>query len=214
MKVAVQNTFIIDVNLKKAGLAGEPIITQNDAVTFVLRVKDGAQSFSLADITRATLVSRRNDNLTVIKDGVINADEITFDIGTTEMEKVGRVYATAQLYGVNGRVSSAQFSYSVTKDPAGSDYVPSTNEQTLIETVLSEGPAIIEGARLLEQRQTDLETSVHQQLAEKEVQILELETQLVDMTQNVKAIVVLTQVEYDLLGVEKDTNNTLYLIRG
>jgi hypothetical protein len=40
-----------------------------------------------------------------------------------------------------------------------------------------------------------------------------LEMQLNDMTQQTKAIKIVTQVEYDALGTEKNSNNTLYLIR-
>jgi hypothetical protein len=37
---------------------------------------------------------------------------------------------------------------------------------------------------------------------------------LADITQQVKAIKVLTQAEYDALPASKTTDNTLYLIRG
>jgi hypothetical protein len=40
-----------------------------------------------------------------------------------------------------------------------------------------------------------------------------LNTQMSNINQQVKAIKVVTQSEYDALGTEKNTDNTLYLIR-
>lgn len=144
--MALQNTFYFDVDFKQKTYVKEPQVTQNDEVTFVLRVFDDGYPFSLTDISTYALVSQRKDKQSVLTNGVKTADnEITFTLGTTELTVPGKVKAAIQLYDVGGRVSSIPFTYTVLDD-LSSGYVPSVDEQTLIELVLGEGPAILAGA--------------------------------------------------------------------
>lgn len=139
----LQNTFNLDVDIKEKNYLNEPIVTQNDRVTYILRVFDNGVPFNLADVTVFTLVSVRPDKVSVQALGTMTANnEVTFDLGTTEISVPGRVEASIQLYDADGRVSSIPFTYKVLKDPMR-DYVPSEKEKTLIELVLSEGPRIL-----------------------------------------------------------------------
>lgn len=124
----------------------EPKVTQNDAVTFVLRMTDDGVDYPLVGVSTYTLASLRPDGQSVLTVGAKTADnEITFELGSTEVSVPGNVKAAIQLYDVDGRVSSIPFTYEVTKDLV-EGYIPSKDEQTLIELVLGQGPAILAAA--------------------------------------------------------------------
>ncbi|MEK3995628.1 right-handed parallel beta-helix repeat-containing protein [Psychrobacillus sp. FSL K6-2365] len=143
----LQNTFTLDVDFKVRNLINEPIVTQNDEVTFILNVYDDGQEFALSSVSTFTLVSVRTDKQSVMTLGnKTGINQITFALGSTEISVVGKINAVIQLYDVDGRVSTLPFTYQVLKDPA-TNYVPSTDEQTLIELVLGQGPAILADAK-------------------------------------------------------------------
>lgn len=143
----LQNTFTLDVDFKQKNYINEPVITQNDEITFILNVYDDGMEFDLSGVSTSTLVSERQDKQSVMTLGSITGtNQITFALGSTEISKVGKVDAAIQLYDADGRVSTLPFTYKVLKDP-GKNYVPSTDEQTLIELVLGLGPAILNEAK-------------------------------------------------------------------
>lgn len=144
--MSLQNTFILDVDFKKSNFINEPVVTQNDDVTFILNVFDDGMEYDFTTVSTSTLVSVRPDRQSVMTLGTKTGNnQINFALGSTELSKVGKINAVIQLYGVDGRVSTLPFTYQVLKDPA-TDYVPSTNEKTLIELVLGQGPAILTAA--------------------------------------------------------------------
>ncbi|MEK5207477.1 hypothetical protein [Psychrobacillus sp. FSL H8-0510] len=143
----LQNTFTLDVDFKHKSIINEPTVTQNDEVTFILNVYDDGLEFDLSGVSTSTLVSERPDKQSVMTLGTVTGtNQITFALGSTEISKVGKVDATIQIYDVDGRVTTMPFTYKVLKDP-GTGYIPSTNEQTLIELVLGEGPAILDATK-------------------------------------------------------------------
>jgi len=143
----MQNTFTIDVDIKKTSYFNEPTVTSNDDITFVVNISDDGQVFDLADVTTVSLANTKPDNEVVVTPGVISGtNQVTFVLGTNETSVSGRVNAVIQLYDASGRVSTLSFSYAVKVDPTGSGYVPSTDEQTLIEVVLNDGPLRIQEA--------------------------------------------------------------------
>lgn len=145
--MAIQNTFYLDVDIKRDNYVDEPKVTQNDAVTFVLRMTDDGVDYPLAGVSTYTLASLRPDNQSVLTVGTLTGvNEITFELGSTEVSVPGNVKAAIQLYDVDGRVSSIPFTYEVTKDIA-TGYIPSKEEKTLIELVLGQGPAILAAAQ-------------------------------------------------------------------
>lgn len=147
--MAIQNTFYLDVDIKRDNYVDEPKVTQNDAVTFVLRMTDDGVDYPLAGVSTYTLASLRPDGQSVLSVGTLtDTNEITFELGSTEISVPGNVKAAIQLYDVDGRVSSIPFTYEVTKDIAV-DYIPSAEEETLIQLVLGEGPAILNAAELV-----------------------------------------------------------------
>jgi len=144
----MRNTFQISADLKKKMYISEPTVTQNDDITFIVSVFDNGEPFSLAEVTTASLANTRMDGTTVVTLGtIIDNNKIQFDLGTNETAIPGKVQATIQLYDENERVSTIAFTYRVVKDPTGSGYVPTKNEQTLIEVVLNNAPLVIQQAR-------------------------------------------------------------------
>jgi hypothetical protein len=142
----LQNTFILDVDFKVRNLINEPIVTQNDDVTFILNVYDDGQEFALSSVSTFTLASVRPDKASVMTLGELTgSNQVTFPLSSTELLVPGTVDATIQLYDADGRVSTLPFTYKVLKDPV-KDYVPSEKDQTLIELVLGQGPAILAAA--------------------------------------------------------------------
>ena len=143
----MQNTFTIDADIKKTSYFNEPTVTSNDDITFVVNISDDGQAFDLADVTTVSLANTKPDNEVVVTPGVISGlNQVMFVLGTNETAVSGSVGAVVQLYDANGRVSTLSFSYVVKSDPTGSGYVPSTDEQTLIEVVLNDGPLRIQEA--------------------------------------------------------------------
>lgn len=125
-------------------------VTQSDsAVQFVVKVQRNGKDDALPAGTVYTLTSLRLDGIAVLspEPGVVTADnEITFKLGTTETEIMGSVRASVQMYQADGRVSTLAFMYTVLRD-LSTDYIPSESEKTLIESVLVDGPVVIQEAR-------------------------------------------------------------------
>jgi hypothetical protein len=145
--MSLQNIFTLDVDFKIRNLINEPLVTQNDEVKFILNVYDDGMEFDLSNVSTFTLVSVRPDNVSVMTLGdLTETNQVTFALGSTEILVPGTVGAVIQLYDADGRVSTLPFTYKVLKDPV-KDYVPSTDEQTLIELVLGQGPVILEEAK-------------------------------------------------------------------
>lgn len=144
----MRNVFTIDADIKLKMLINEPTVVQNDNIRFIINVFDGGQPLSLDSATTVSLSSTRLDRVTVVTPGTkTGTNTVQFDLGTEETKVPGRVEATAQFYDSEGRVSTISFSYRVVKDPTGDGYVPSEREQTLIETVLNDGPLVIQQAQ-------------------------------------------------------------------
>ena len=148
----------IDVDLKQKTYLNEPLVTQNDDVTFIVRVSDDGQEFmDLNTYSTFTMASIRSDNQPVLTNSTgINGNEITFSLGSTEIAVPGRVEAAIQLYDANGRISSIPFSFMVIKDKTVG-YIPSEKDQTLIELVLGQGPGILQAAIEITQEATAAE---------------------------------------------------------
>lgn len=147
--MSIQNTFYLDVDIKRDNYVEEPQVTQNDDIAFVLRLTDDGSDMAIEGVSTYTLASSRPDGQSVVTVGVLTGpNEVTFELGSTEVSVPGRVKAAIQLYDMNGRVSSIPFTYEVKKDLA-IDYIPSTEEETLIQLVLGEGPAILNAAELV-----------------------------------------------------------------
>lgn len=142
----LQNTFDLDVDFKHKSIINEPTVTQNDEVKFILNVFDDGKEFELTNVSTFTLASVRPDKISVMTLGKLTGpNQVTFELGSTELLVPGTVDVAIQLYDTNGRISTLPFTYKVLKDPV-KNHVPSEKDQTLIELVLGQGPAILAAA--------------------------------------------------------------------
>lgn len=168
--------FIIPVDFKKTMHIEEPVVTQNDDITFIVEVYDDEIPFDLTGIATVTMVSERVGAPPVLTNGTkTGINQMTFVFGSNETSKTGKINTTIQIYDAEGRVSTVPFTYRVRKDPV-IDFVPSENEKTLIELVLGQGPEIIEAARLI----TIVATEAEGLRAIAETQRVESEIERVD----------------------------------
>lgn len=142
----LQNTFVFDVDFKIRTLINEPQVTQNDDVKFILNVFDDGLEVDLSSVSTFTLASVRPDKVSVMTLGNKSGDnQVIFELGSTELLVPGTVEAAIQFYDMDGRVSTLPFTFKVLKDPV-KNYIPSEDDQTLIELVLGRGPAILDAA--------------------------------------------------------------------
>lgn len=152
----IQNVFEIDVDIKQKTAIRTPTVTQNDAVVFVFRVFDEGRIYNIQGGSTFTMTSIRPDKQSVVSAGAVkNSNIVEFKLGTTEISVEGKVQSVIQVYDVAGRVSTIPFSFTVLKDPT-ENYISSTEDKTLIQQVLGEGPAILAGA---EQATVDANTA-------------------------------------------------------
>ena len=144
----MQNVFKINVDIKLKMLINEPTVVQNDNIRFIINVFDDGQPLLLDSETTVALASTRLDRVTVVTPGTkISTNTVQFDLGTEETKFPGRVEATVQFYDSESRVSTVSFSYHVVKDPTSDGYIPTERDKTLIETVIGDGPLIIQQAK-------------------------------------------------------------------
>jgi hypothetical protein len=136
--------FYMSADFKQKTQIREPIVTQYDDLIFVVTVFDNGDPAIIDDLSYK-FVSRRPDNKSYYVNGVKTGDnEITFDLGKTEVSLIGKVNAAIQLFDANmQRLSSFTFNYTVTEDISLSEELTS-QELTLLEYVVQEGPALVD----------------------------------------------------------------------
>jgi lysophospholipase L1-like esterase len=147
--LTIKNTFYITADLKSGPKQMPlPVVTQNDNVRFSIEITDGGKKWGskdLASITRASLASTRVNGSVVVTEGTVEHKAVVFDLGKNEIELPGEVEAVIQLYsGTENRVSTIKFTYKVVDDPTGEGFVPSTEELTFIESVMTDAQAKID----------------------------------------------------------------------
>jgi hypothetical protein len=136
--------FYMSADFKQKTQIREPIVTQYDDLIFVVTVFDNGDPAIIDDLSYK-FVSRRPDNKSYYVNGVKTGDnEITFDLGKTEVSLIGKVNAAIQLFDSNNqRLSSFTFNYTVTEDISLSEDL-SSQELTLLEYVVQEGPGLVD----------------------------------------------------------------------
>lgn len=142
----MNNTYVLDLDIKNPNFIPEPLMKQNDTVTFICNLFDNGVPFNLDETTTLTIGHHRPDNKNVVVLGVrTGPNQATFRCGRPENSVVGRVVATVQIYNTDSRVSSVSFDYLVSLDPSA--IIPNPDDKTLIQQILAEGVVIIEGAK-------------------------------------------------------------------
>jgi hypothetical protein len=145
--MSLVNIFTLDLDIKDTNYISEPNVTSNDTIRFIINITDEGLPFDLTGSTIFTIASTRPDGQVILKAGEkTGASQLTFNLGAPSTTIPGRVNTKIQMYDPSGRVSAIDFSYMVTADPSGTNYVPTSYDQTLIQQVLGAGPAILEAA--------------------------------------------------------------------
>ena len=136
--------FYMSADFKQKKQIREPIVTQYDDLVFVVTIFDNGDPAVIDGLTYR-FVSRRPDNKSYYVDGVkTGTNEITFDLGKTEVSLIGKVNAAIQLFDSNNqRLSSFTFNYTVTEDISLSEEL-SSQDLTLLEYVVQEGPGLVD----------------------------------------------------------------------
>lgn len=138
--------YVLDIDMKLPTYVNEPVVKQRDDVTIVVNLLDNGLPYDFTDSTTLTLTVARLDKVSVTVGGTKTDDnQIVFKVPRSAVSVIGRAEATIQIYGSDGRSSSTTFFMSVHRDP--SNQLVGEGEKTLIEVVLSEGPAIIADAQ-------------------------------------------------------------------
>lgn len=146
--MGLQNTFVLDVDLKEINYDYERRVTANDNTTFVVNITDEGVPVDLSNVATFALANTRLDQTTIVTPGTkTGSNQVSFELGQNETKVHGRVTAVVQLYDTDGRISTLAFNYSVVKDPTGDTYVPANAEKTLIQVVLGDGPLVIQQAK-------------------------------------------------------------------
>lgn len=150
--MAITNTYQLTADIKKRTQTAQSVtVTENDSVRFELTVTDNGAPITTAqlkELTTATLASTRPDGQVIVRKGRVSGSVIVFEFGNVETAVVGKVGAVIQLYTSDkSRVSTISFQYEVVNDPTGDTFVPLKREQTLIESVIHDGPGIIQSAK-------------------------------------------------------------------
>lgn len=142
------NTHYITADIKIQNYISQKIVTQNDSVTFIVRVTDDGSPVSLDNVHTALLTSLRPDRRSILTVGEkTEGNELVFNLVSSSVAVVGRVSAAIQLYDAEGeRISTLSFTYEVKKDN-GTNYEPDENEKSLIQVVLGDAPFVIEAAQ-------------------------------------------------------------------
>lgn len=196
----IQDSYDIDVDIKQKTAIKQPTVTQNDAVVFNFRVFDDGRIYNIQSGTTFTMITTRKGKPPVMTEGQATGENtVQFKLGTTELEVVGYVEAVIQVYDAEGRVSTIPFKYEVLNDPSN-DYVPSEDEETLIQRVLGDGPQIIEEA---EQATTNAYNAV-----QNVGQAIDDITSTNQSIQEAEALRVIAENEREANEDERQTNTT------
>ncbi|HEY8542685.1 MAG TPA: BppU family phage baseplate upper protein, partial [Pseudothermotoga sp.] len=120
------------------------VFVQNDKDVYKLniRVFDGVYEIDYTEVEEATITFSKADGTVVQGDMQIEADQLTYVLGTNEIAAPGKLIATIQLLGANERLTTARFVFNVEKDLITEDAVKSTSEFPILQQLKEDLEAI------------------------------------------------------------------------
>jgi hypothetical protein len=141
--MALENKYKITVNTKSRMFREIPEVVANDNVVFEIEVYEGATLFPLLPAYSYKFVSKKNKGNPVIRDASLVGGLVRVELGTSEMTEPGKVEGTLQIYDAEmKRISTAEFSYIVKRDPSMDGELPNdernliiANESLLIDAI-------------------------------------------------------------------------------
>jgi|LSQX01.2.fsa_nt_gb hypothetical protein len=119
-------------------------LVQNDKDVYKLNVRifDGVNEIDYSEVDSATITFLKRDNNVVQGNMAVEADHLSYTLGTNEIAAPGKLIATIQLLGANERLTTARFLFRVEKDLITEDAVKSTSEFAILQRLKEELEAI------------------------------------------------------------------------
>lgn len=140
--------YFVTIDLSRNSIFEIATMTQYDSnVYLVVELSNRGQTNVLDEFHTFNLTTIRADGAGSMATGVkdLNSDSVVFKVPSSALQNTGVVKASIQMYGDDGRQSTSKFFFHVSSDLAG-DYTNTPAELTLIETVLMNGPVILQEA--------------------------------------------------------------------
>lgn len=112
-------------------------LVQNDKDVYKLNVRifDGVNEIDYSEVDSATITFLKRDNNVVQGNMTVEADQLSYTLGTNEIACPGKVLVSIQLFGSTERLSTARFVMRVEKDLITEDAVQSTSEFSILQRV-------------------------------------------------------------------------------
>ncbi|HEY8400785.1 MAG TPA: BppU family phage baseplate upper protein [Cytophagaceae bacterium] len=120
------------------------VFVQNDKDVYKLniRVFDGVYEIDYTEVEEATITFSKADGTVVQGNMQIEANQLTYVLGTNEIAAPGKLLASIQLLGANERLTTARFVFKVERDLITEDAVKSTSEFAILQRLKEELEAI------------------------------------------------------------------------
>ncbi len=119
-------------------------LVQNDKDVYKLNIRifDGVNEIDYADVASATITFLKRDNNVVQGNMTVDADKLSYTLGTNEIACPGKVLVSIQLFGTTERLSTARFVMSVERDLVTAEAVQSTSEFAILQQLKQDLEAI------------------------------------------------------------------------
>jgi hypothetical protein len=142
----VENNFALSLQQAWRGVQDtEIIVTSNDVDVnnLTITVFNGSTEVTYTEISTATITFVKDDGNVVQGDLTVNADSLTYTMGTNEIAIPGTVRASVQLFGAAGeRLTTAKFKFRVERDLITESAIESTSEFPILQALKIELEAI------------------------------------------------------------------------
>ena len=112
-------------------------LVQNDKDVYKLNIRifDGVNEIDYSEVDSATITFLKRDNNVVQGNMTVEADQLSYTLGTNEIACPGKVLVGIQLWGSTERLSTARFVMQVERDLITDDAVESTSEFPILQRV-------------------------------------------------------------------------------
>jgi hypothetical protein len=119
-------------------------LVQNDKDVYKLNVRifDGVNEIDYSEVDSATITFLKRDNNVVQGNMAVEADQLSYTLGTNEIACPGKVLVGIQLFGSTERLSTARFVMSVERDLVTAEAVQSTSEFSILQQLKQDLEAI------------------------------------------------------------------------
>jgi hypothetical protein len=120
-------------------------LVQNDKDVYKLNVRifDGVNEIDYSEVDSATITFLKRDNNVVQGNMAVEADQLSYTLGTNEIACPGKVLVSIQLFGTTERLSTARFVMSVERDLVTAEAVQSTSEFTILQKLVQDVQAAV-----------------------------------------------------------------------